>query len=149
MARSEKGPPGPTDPDAGVWQGRPVARRFVSPDGFVVLVGKSAEDNDVLSVKLAAPRDFWFHIAAGSGSHVVVRNPEGLERLPRDTVQFAAALAARYSKARTGGRVAVHTTTCSAVAKPRGWPAGKVTLGRFKTVHATPLAEAPDLSMGV
>ena len=137
MARS--GPPPPSDPDAGLWQGRPVARRFVSPDGLTVLVGKSASDNDVLSVKLAAPRDFWFHIAAGSGSHVVVRNPDGLERLPRETQRFAAALAAGYSKARKGGQVAVHVTRCSEVRKPRGFPPGKVTLGRFKTVQAEPL----------
>lgn len=137
MARS--GPPPPPDPDAGLWQGRPVARRFVSPDGMTVLVGKSASDNDVLSVKLASPRDFWLHIASGSGSHVVVRNPDGLERLPRETQRFAASLAAGYSKARKGGQVAVHVTQCSEVRKPRGFPPGKVTLGRFKTVQAEPL----------
>ena len=115
-----------------------MARRFVSPDGFTVLVGRSAADNDVLTVKLAAPRDFWFHIASGSGSHVVVRNPDGLDRLPRDTRRFAAALAAGYSKARRGGRVAVHVTTCSEVRKPRGFAPGKVTLGRYKTVQASP-----------
>ena len=42
----------PTDPDAGIWRGRQVARRFVSPDGMVVLVGKAAEDNDVLMATL-------------------------------------------------------------------------------------------------
>ena len=139
MARGERrGPPGPTDPEAGLWRGRSVARRFVSPDGFTVLVGRSAADNDVLTVKLAAPRDFWFHIASGSGSHVVVRNPDGLDRLPRDTRRFAAALAAGYSKARRGGRVAVHVTTCSEVRKPRGFAPGKVTLRRYSTVQATP-----------
>jgi predicted ribosome quality control (RQC) complex YloA/Tae2 family protein len=141
MARGDKGPPGPTDADAGLWQGRQVARRFLSPDGFVVLVGKTAEDNDVLSLRLASPKDFWLHIASGSGSHVVVRNPEGLDRLPRDTVQFAAALAARYSKARSGGRAAVHLTSCREVSKPRGFAPGKVAIGRFKTVHAAPLPE--------
>ena len=89
--------PLPTDADAGIWQGRSVARRFVSPDGFIVLVGRTASDNDILSVKLGAPQDFWMHVAGDSGSHVVVRNPEGLERLPRETLRFAAALAAGYS----------------------------------------------------
>ncbi|MFM8409558.1 MAG: hypothetical protein ACKOCT_04710, partial [Alphaproteobacteria bacterium] len=61
MAERDEGrrDPGPTDPDQGLWCGRRVARRFVSPDGFVVLVGRSAEDNDILSLKLASPRDFW------------------------------------------------------------------------------------------
>lgn len=134
---SRQAPP-PPDPDAGLWQGRSVARRFVSPDGFTVLVGRTAADNDVLTVKLASPRDFWLHVAAGSGSHVVVRNPEGVDRLPRETRQFAASLAAGYSKARSGGRVAVHVTTCSEVRKPRGFSPGKVTLGRYETVQASP-----------
>ena len=133
-----KGPPGPTDPDAGLWQGVSVARRFTSPDGMTVLVGRTAADNDVLTVRLASPRDFWFHVAADSGSHVVVRNPDGLDRLPRETARFAAALAAGYSKAKAGGRVAVHMTTCREVSKPRGWAPGKVALGRYETVTVQP-----------
>ena len=142
MARSDRtGAPGPTDPDAGIYQGRVIARRFLSPDGFVVLIGKTAEDNDVLTLKLGAPHDFWLHVAAESGSHVVVRNPDGLERLPRETIRFAAALAARHSKARNAGRVAVHLATCADVSKPRGLPPGKVLLKRFVTVHATPASD--------
>ncbi len=125
--------------DTGTWQGNSVARRFVSPDGFVVLVGRTASDNDVLTFKLGAPGDFWLHVAAESGSHVVVRNPDTIARLPRETLQFAAALAARYSKARRGGRVTVHVARCADVTKPRGFPAGKVSLRRFTSVRAAPL----------
>jgi predicted ribosome quality control (RQC) complex YloA/Tae2 family protein len=142
--RSERQPPPPPDPDAGLWRGRSVARRFTSPDGLTVLVGRTAADNDALSLHLGAPRDFWLHVAGESGSHVVVRNPEGLDRLPRDSERFAAGLAARYSKARRGGRVAVHLTTCSEVSKPRGLPPGQVQLGRYRTLHATPGAEPED-----
>jgi len=139
---SRRAPPPPPDPEAGRWRGQSVARRFVSPDGMTVLVGRTAADNDVLSLQLGAPRDFWLHVAAGSGSHVVVRNPEGLERLPRETERMAAALAARHSKARRGGRVAVHLTTCAEVSKPRGSPPGQVVLGRYRTVHALPYGGA-------
>jgi predicted ribosome quality control (RQC) complex YloA/Tae2 family protein len=135
-------PAGPTDADAGIYQGKSVARRFLSPDGFVVLVGRTAADNDVLSLRLGAPRDFWLHVAAESGSHVVVRNPDGLERLPRETLHFAAALAARYSKARRGGRVAVHVARCADVHKPRAFPPGKVVLDRHTTVQVTPAPAA-------
>ena len=132
---------GPTDADQGIWVGRSVARRFVSPDGMVVLVGRTAADNDILTLKLGAPRDFWMHVAAESGSHVVIRNPDGLGALPRATAQFAAGLAAGYSKARRGGRVAVHVARCADVSKPRGYAPGKVALARYKTVHATPIRE--------
>jgi predicted ribosome quality control (RQC) complex YloA/Tae2 family protein len=147
MSARDKGPAGPTDPDAGIWQGRSVARRFVSPDGMIVLVGKTAKDNDILSLRLGGQKDFWLHVAGESGSHVVVRNPEGLERMPRETAQFAAALAARYSKARAGGRVAVHVATCRELSKPRGLAPGKVHLGRYKTVHAAPLVLDEDAAL--
>lgn len=124
--------------DAGIWHGKAVARRVVSPDGLTILVGRTAMDNDILTFKLGSPRDFWLHVAGESGSHVIVRNPAGLERPPRDTLRLAAALAAGYSKARRGGRVAVHVATCADVGKPRGAPAGQVTLTRFKTVHTLP-----------
>ncbi|MCK6554167.1 NFACT RNA binding domain-containing protein [Candidatus Binatia bacterium] len=129
---------GPTDADAGVFEGRRIARRFVSPDGLIVLVGKTAADNDILSLRLGAPQDFWMHVAGESGSHVVVRNPDHLDRLPKDTLHFAAALAARYSKARHGGRVAVHVARCRDVSKPRDFEPGKVLLSRYTTTHATP-----------
>lgn len=143
MGSERQGPPGPTDRDAGVWRGRSVARRFVSPDGMTVLVGRTAADNDVLSLKLGRPRDFWLHVAGQSGSHVVVLNPDALERLPRDTKRFAAALAARYSKAKRGGRVAVHAATCAEVSKPRGLAAGKVTLRRYESLQASPADLTP------
>jgi len=140
-----RGPPPPSYPDQGIWQGRSVARRVVSPDGMVILVGKTSSDNDILTLKIGAPRDFWFHVSGESGSHVVVRNPDGLETLPRDTKRLAAALAAGHSKARRGGRLAVHMARCRDVSKPRGMAPGKVTLGRYDTVRATPL-RVEDLS---
>lgn len=142
-AEARKGPPGPSDRDAGIWLGRRIARRFVSPDGLTVLVGRGARDNDVLTFKLGRPKDFWLHVAGHSGSHVLVLNPDGLDRLPRETSRFAAALAARHSKAKRAGQVNVHLTTCDEVRKPRGLPPGKVTLRKYRGVAASP-ADAPE-----
>ena len=134
---------GATDPDAGIWRGRSVARRFVSPDGLTILVGRSAADNDLLTFQLAAPRDFWLHVATDSGSHVVVRNPDDLRRLPRDTQRLAASLAVGHSRARDGGRTAVHLARRADVSKPRGLAPGKVLLARWESVQAAPLREPP------
>ncbi|MEM6457275.1 MAG: NFACT RNA binding domain-containing protein [Acidobacteriota bacterium] len=131
--------PPPSDPEQGVWQGRRIARRVVSPDGLTILVGKTARDNDILSLKLADPLDFWMHAAGMAGSHVVVRNPDRLSRLPRETERLAAGLAAGYSKARKGGKVDIHLAFCDAVSKARGMPPGKVLLRRYKAVKAAPL----------
>ena len=122
----------------GVFRGRAVARVFVSVDGSSVLVGKSAEDNDILTTKLARPNDFWFHVAGHSGAHVVVRNPDNLEKLSRETRAFAAALAAGYSTGRAGGRVAVHCARCADVGKPSGLAPGKVTLRRYEVLQVRP-----------
>ena len=132
-------PPPPSDPDTGIWQGHSVARRIVSPDGMIILVGRTAADNDVLSLKLASPNDFWFHVAGESGSHVVVRNPKGLDRPPRDTKKLAASLAAGHSKARRGGRTAVHMARCRDIGKRQGLAPGKVLLSRYDTVQASPI----------
>ncbi len=138
MPPTRGGPPPPSDPEQGVFQGRRIARRFVSPDGFTVLVGKSAEENDLLTTKLTQPLDFWFHLAGDSGSHVLVRNPDHLDRLPKPTESYAAALAAGYSKARNAGRVAVHMARGAEVSKRRGQPPGEVTLERWSTIMAKP-----------
>lgn len=135
---SKKQAPPPPDPEQGTWQGRSIARRYVSEDGLTVLVGRTARDNDLLTFKLGTPRDFWLHIASGPGSHVVVRNPENLDRLPRATRDLAASLAVRHSKAKEGGRTAVHLARCGDIQKPRGFPPGKVTLKRYDTVQARP-----------
>jgi len=139
MAASQKGAPPPSDPASGIYGGRRIARVFRSPDGFVVLVGKSSEENDLLSISLASPEDFWYHLAGDSGSHVVVLNPERLDRLPREDERFAAGLAAGYSKARNAGNVAVHAAFARDVSKRRGQPAGEVTLARYRTVNVKPI----------
>lgn len=105
-------------------------------EGFEVLVGKAAADNDRLTFRVAEPKDFWLHIAGGyAGSHVVVRNPEGLAELPRSVLMRAAELAAWHSKARgAGGKVEVHVCRAGEVSKPPRFPAGKVQLKRWNSV---------------
>lgn len=130
------------DPELGRVGSRSVARRFRTPDGWTILVGRSARDNDLLTLKLCGPRDFWFHLAGAPGSHVVVRNPESREALPRATELLAAGLAARFSKARNGGWVTVHACRGAEVRKRPGQPAGEVTLERFRTLRARPVDDA-------
>ena len=117
--------------------------RYRSAEGFDILVGTSARANDRLTFRLARPDDFWLHVAATSGSHVVVRNPDNLPRLPRQTLRQAAALAAHHSKGRAGGRVAVDVTRVRFVSKARGAPAGQVQIRRHDTLQVSP-AERPD-----
>src|ERR1700722_20780442 len=96
----------------------PLPYRKIAFEGFEILVGKSAEDNDALTRDHGAPLDAWLHVAEGiAGSHVVVRNPENLETLPEPVLRRAAELAAWYSKARGRKRVKVHCCRVADVTK--------------------------------
>jgi predicted ribosome quality control (RQC) complex YloA/Tae2 family protein len=50
------------------------SRNFVSSEGFEILVGKGAKDNDHLTFRVAKSNDLWLHAADYPGSHVVVRS---------------------------------------------------------------------------
>jgi predicted ribosome quality control (RQC) complex YloA/Tae2 family protein len=113
----------------------------VSVEGFEVLVGRSARDNDELTFRLARPRDLWLHAAGHAGSHVVVRAPESGGEVPRAVVERAAEYAAFHSKARNArGKVDVHVCRAADVRKSRGAPAGTVHLRQFRTVRVYPRA---------
>lgn len=114
-----------------------VARRFISSDGFEILVGKRAKDNDVLTFKMAKSLDTWMHAADYPGSHVVVRNPNRLE-VPHRTLHEAARLAAFYSQGKAQVKAAVHYTQKKFVNKPKGAAPGLVSLASFKTLLVEP-----------
>ncbi len=114
--------------------------RLRSADGMEILVGRSARGNDQVTFHMAGPEDFWLHAGGMPGSHVVVRNPERLEKLPPKTLQQAAGLAAHYSRGRRSTSVDVHLTRRKSVKRPKGAAPGLVTLKRFETVLARPMS---------
>ncbi len=126
-----KGPAGgPGRPSAG--RRDPRLAEYTLPGGWRVLVGRSEADNDTLSLKIARPEDWWFHVRGVSGSHVVLRCPPG-QSPGRETLKAAAGIAAYFSKARKGGVVPVSCTRARHVSKPRGARAGTVQI-RGETV---------------
>jgi predicted ribosome quality control (RQC) complex YloA/Tae2 family protein len=117
------------------------ARRFVSTDGFEILVGKKAKDNDFLTFRVARSLDTWMHAADFPGSHVVIRNPNRKE-IPPNTLHEAARLAAFYSNARKLDKAAVNYTQKKFVNKPKRAAPGLVSLASFKTLLVRP--EVPE-----
>jgi predicted ribosome quality control (RQC) complex YloA/Tae2 family protein len=116
----------------------PGIRSFHSTDGFEILVGKKAVDNDVLTFKVAQSRDTWMHAADYPGSHVVIRNPDRKE-IPQRTMMEAAQLAAFYSQGKKQPKAAVHFTVKKFVNKPKGAVPGLVRLASFKTILVEPV----------
>lgn len=112
-------------------------RTFVSSEGFEILVGKKAKDNDFLTFRIAKSLDTWMHAADYPGSHVVIRNPNRKE-VPHRTLLEAAQLAAFYSQGKTQPKAAVHYTQKKFVNKPKGSAPGLVSLASFKTILVEP-----------
>lgn len=117
----------------------PGARRFRSSDGYEILVGRQARDNDHLTFRIARPHDLWLHAADYPGSHVIVRNSTRAE-IPHRTIVEAAQLAAAYSQARRDAKVDVHYTQRKFISKPKGAAPGLVRMSSFRTITVEPRA---------
>ncbi len=109
---------------------------------WIVWAGKTAEDNDRLSLKVARNDDWWFHLKGAPGSHVVLFVREGIEP-PKEVVQAAAAIAAYHSKQRDGGTVAVTATRARHVSKPSGAKAGLVEVKKEVVFRVKPAIPSP------
>jgi len=107
------------------------------PGGWQVLAGKTDQDNDYLSLKLAHPNDWWFHVRGMPGSHIILRTQSN-ETPDRETLKRAAAIAAYHSKARAGGVVAVSCTKAQNVSKPRGAEQGTVSIRKETVIKVRP-----------
>lgn len=112
------------------------------PGGYRVMAGKTDMDNDRLSLKLAAPTDWWFHVRGMPGSHVVLKIDKN-QPPDKKILNQAAAIAAYHSKARAGGVVAVSGTLACHVSKPRGAKPGTVQIRKERIFKVRPALPDP------
>lgn len=119
-------------------------RRYLSTDGYEILVGRAARDNDNLTFRVAQPNDLWMHTGDYPGSHVVVRNPTRKE-IPQRTIIEAAQLAGKFSQASADAKVVVHYTERKFLSKPKGAAPGLVRLSRFRSITVEPKEDVPRL----
>lgn len=119
---------------------KPEPMRFRSVDGLEILVGKNNRQNDFLTMKLARGGDIWFHVKNAPGAHVVLRTRPS-EEVPATSLEAAALLAARYSKAAQSANVEVDYTARKNVWKPAGAKPGMVLYENYRTAVVTPSPE--------
>ena len=94
-------------------------RRYSTPSGYELLIGRNNRQNDILTFRTAGDYDLWFHSQEIPGSHALLRLPAGSVPDEAD-LQGVADLAAYYSQARESDRVPVVYTATKHVYKPKG-----------------------------
>ena len=110
--------------------------RFVSTEGFEILVGKNNAQNDNLTLKTAGASDVWMHTKNIPGSHVIIRSNG--KSVPHSTVREGAMLAAYFSKARNSTNIPIDYCPRKNVKKPRGAKPGMVIYEKYRTLYVTP-----------
>ena len=126
-----------SEPEADHFHFKLKTHTYELPGEWTVLVGKTDEDNDLLSLKAAKPNDYWFHVNGMPGSHVILR-AKPKEEPDRETLKRAAAIAAYHSKARKGDIVPVSCTRAQYVTKPKGAKPGTVQIRKESILKVRP-----------
>ena len=106
--------------------------------GFTILVGRNAQNNDLLTQKYAHKDDLWLHAKDVSGSHVVIRHRAG-QAVPAPVLEHAAQLAAWYSKRQNDSLCPVTVTPKKFVRKPKGARPGQVKVEREDVILVRPV----------
>lgn len=112
---------------------------YTTKDGYRVLVGRNNVENDLLTFKIASPKDIWFHTKDIPGSHVILIT-EG-KPVSDEAILEAASIAALYSKGKDSENVPVDYTRVRFVKKPKGAKPGMVIFTDNKTIYTHPMQE--------
>lgn len=112
---------------------------YISKDDYHIFVGKNNKQNDYLTLKFAHKEDLWLHVENMPGSHVIIQRKG--ENIPDTTLEEAAALAAYFSKGKTGSHIPVAYTEKKHVRKPKNAKTGMVIYDNYKTIAITPTTE--------
>lgn len=120
-----------------------MPRSFTSPNGFGVLVGKDRYENDELTFRIGKFHDFWFHAAGFAGSHVILQCTSDTNTPTNEDLQFAADLAAVFSKARNEKVAMVHVCRVGDVERQAPNKPGAVTCHSAFVMTSHPRLRGP------
>lgn len=119
-------------------------REFVLDEQHILYVGRSAANNDELTMRFAKQNDWWLHARGVSGSHAVLRGVS--EAKPKKNIlELAAAITAYYSHARNASYTPVVYTQRKYVRKPKGSNVGAVVLEREEVIMVKPQLPASSI----
>ncbi len=110
--------------------------KYISSDGFLILVGRNNLQNDKLTMKTARGKDLWFHTKKAPGSHVVVIS-EGKD-IPLKTQNEAAMLAVYHSSLKDSSKVEIDYTFVKNIKKTNDLKPGMVIYDTYESTAITP-----------
>lgn len=113
-------------------------RKYTTPAGMQVLVGRNNKQNDELTNRVAKVGDVWMHARGCPGAHVLLRASINNREPADEDLQFAADLAAWYSKSRGEGKCPVITASPKDIKKPKGAAPGQVLVTAEKNIMGRP-----------
>jgi len=94
-------------------------------DGWYILVGRDANENDDLLRHYVKGQDMWFHARDYHGGYVFVKNRPG-KTIPLEIMLYAGNLAVYYSKARKNGSADLYYTQVKHLRRAKNGPKGLV-----------------------
>ncbi len=115
-----------------------TTRRFpglsLEKDGWLLLIGRSAPENDQLLRRHVKGNDMWLHARDYSGSYVFIKSRSG-KSVPLETLLDAGTLALYYSKARSAGAGDLYYTFVKYLRRAKNGPKGLVIPMQEKNMH--------------
>ncbi len=135
----------------GYWQGKRAGRigggkigpeRVVTPDGFVMWVGRNSRQNEIATFDKGGGADYWLHAHDVPGAHVIIKF-DG-RPIPETVIERAAEIAAYYSPRRDETNVLVDVTQRKYVKKIKGAGPGMVTYRNETTRSVNPRGPEAD-----
>lgn len=114
--------------------------RYRTPGGLEIRVGRTAGENDRLTLHEAGADDLWFHVAEGAGAHVILRK-DGTRDPEEDDRLVAAQVAAYHSPQAHGSHVEVVMCHAGRVRRLPGGRPGLVLYDRERSYSVTPDAK--------
>ena len=106
-------------------------------DGWYILVGRDANENDELLRHHVRGDDLWLHVRDFPGGYVFIKARKG-KTVPLDILLDAANLAVYYSKARNAGKTDLYYTHVKYLRRAKNGPKGLVLLTQEKNLCIEP-----------
>jgi len=103
-------------------------------DGWYILVGRDANENDELLRHHVKGKDMWFHTRDYPGGYVFVKYRAG-KTIPLEIMLDAGTLAVYYSKARKAGKADLYYTEVKHLRRAKNGPKGLVLPSQEKNLN--------------